>query len=563
MPASLRENRPVLLLIVAIGLPLLVLFALIQRSLSRFDEAAARMLRQASAQLAEALTQQIHGDFTGTFFTLLEQIDHEHVRRVDLAYVRDHIRSRDDVVCFVDGVYVGTAAPQEVHFFPLTVHRTRDAGVVSDARRASLEESTFLWRKVEQFAAVRRTVGFWDEDVGGEQRHVLLHLLYDSQNRRELDAFLGFTVNHARLRDHYFPEVIDEAVARHRSHLADLPAAPVVSVFDADVEVYRSGRSLRQDYEAELEVPFLFLDTRRFREWRDEGLDGLPALRSLRIRTAYDSGSVATLVRQHTRPQRWLWAAMALLAIGGLCLTARATYREVRLARMKLEFFSRLSHDAKTPLANIRLFADTLKSRPNLSPAKARQYYAILSSQAQHLAHRIGGILDMARTEAGVRTYQLEPMDLKATLQCTVDAFAYELDQANFHCELVLPPGDVTIAGNPDALEQLFGNLVDNAMKYSGADRFLRIRLATDNGSARVDVTDHGIGIPAAEQRKIFRKFYRVHHSAGVPHGSGLGLATVAHVARAHKGRVSVSSEPGGGATFTVHLPLYAHGGRP
>jgi signal transduction histidine kinase len=171
------------------------------------------------------------------------------------------------------------------------------------------------------------------------------------------------------------------------------------------------------------------------------------------------------------------------------------------------------------------------------------------------LAHRIEGILDFARIEAGVRTYPMERVDLKAALRSAYESYEYELGHAGFERELVLPAEEVTITGNADALEQLFANLIDNALKYSEDDRALRVTLTVTERVARVDVSDRGIGIPRADQKRIFRKFYRVQRPGGSRTGSGLGLAIVTHIVEAHAGRIHCSSEPGRGATFTIQFP--------
>ncbi|MBI4472111.1 MAG: ATP-binding protein, partial [Acidobacteria bacterium] len=102
-------------------------------------------------------------------------------------------------------------------------------------------------------------------------------------------------------------------------------------------------------------------------------------------------------------------------------------------------------------------------------------------------------------------------------------------------------------------------NLLTNAMKYSGQSRGIELKLLADNGSAVIQVSDHGIGIPIQEQKRIFEKFYRVptpeNHAIS---GTGLGLALVAHIAEAHHGRVEVESSPGKGSTFRIHLPIEA-----
>ena len=556
MPGWLRSNRPILISIVAIGVPLVVLLGLRWRSLDRFDIASGRLMRLASIQLADAVAQQVRRDFTRTHGALLEQLDHEFVRQFDLERIGAFVRSMEDELCFVHGLFVANAHPTSarIYYFPINGHHGPRELRASPAISPDPTFSALLRRKMAYAAALRRSVDFGEFEYAGGRYHVLVHPLYTTRKRvGTVETFMGFTVSYAQLRDHYLPEVIRGVIARYRTQLSELPAAPVVSVIDeGGTEIYLSGRSLQETYKAELQAPVSFVDA-QFLDLRDQPPS--PA-RQLRIRTGYESGTVAALVQYNGQQQRWLWTGTAFLVVTGLVLTLLSTYREVRLARAKLEFLSRLSHDAKTPLANIRLFADTLKARPNLDPAKAQQYYDILSSQAQWLAHRIGGILDMARFEAGIGTYALERVDLKVILQSAFDAYNYELAQAGFDPELALPECEVPVMGNPDGLEQVFGNLIENAVKYSGTDKYLRIALTTANGWARVDVTDRGVGIPPEEQQKIFRKFYRVPQSSGSTHGWGLGLATVAHVVRAHQGNVGVSSTPGRETTFDVQVPL-------
>jgi signal transduction histidine kinase len=558
MWAIFRSNRPVLVSVVAIGIPLLVLLAFQWTTLAESERATERLLRLASAELAEAVARRVRDDFTGTFVLLLEPIERARVRRLDLTQIRDQLRSRDHLPYFVDGVFLGVTrqGAAKTYYFPGSV---QDGGV-SFADATSAETVVFhrglaprIWREAHHATASRQPVSVWAQDEAGARYHVLVQPINDLRDRSRLEAVLGLTVSHRRLRDVYFPGIVTQVVDWHRTSLRELPAAPVVSIFDEQgVEIYRSGRSLERTYESESTVPFTFVDTQRFREWRTRPPTNATYLR---IRTAYDSASVEELVAGRGRNERQLRGVTTLLVLLGLVLTAASTYREVRLARMKLDFLSRLSHDLQTPLANIRLFADTLKSRPDLSPERTQRYHEIVSSHAMRLAHRIEGILDFARIEAGVRTYPMERVDLKAVARSAFDSYEYELAQAGFKRELVLPVEDLTITGNADALEQLFANLIDNAVKYSEHDRALRITLALSENAVRVDVTDKGIGIPRAEQKKIFRKFYRVQRPAGSPTGSGLGLAIVTHIVGAHNGRIHCSSEPGAGTTFTIHFP--------
>jgi signal transduction histidine kinase len=141
--------------------------------------------------------------------------------------------------------------------------------------------------------------------------------------------------------------------------------------------------------------------------------------------------------------------------------------------------------------------------------------------------------------------------------------FEVQLRQSGFAVTFEAPQEPLPpVVFDPDAIAQAFINLLDNAVKYSGSAKEILVRLEQRDGYITISVTDHGIGIPPAEQEKIFEKFYRV--STGLVHdvkGSGLGLSLVKHIVEAHRGEVTVHSEPGQGSTFTIHLPMETNAG--
>jgi len=224
---------------------------------------------------------------------------------------------------------------------------------------------------------------------------------------------------------------------------------------------------------------------------------------------------------------------------------------------MKTEFLSSVSHELKTPLSKILLFAETLQSGRVKRPDKAGEYLEIISGQTRKLARLISGILEFATIEAGVRRYELAEIDLRRVVEAALKSFDYELAQGQFSVETFLPNEEVPVRGSGDGLQQLVENLISNAIKYSRDERYLRVALVVRDGHATIEVSDRGVGIPPHEQRRIFRKFYRGSYAsrAGVT-GSGLGLAIADHVVRAHGGRISVNSVVGQGSTFVVQLPL-------
>jgi two-component system phosphate regulon sensor histidine kinase PhoR len=169
----------------------------------------------------------------------------------------------------------------------------------------------------------------------------------------------------------------------------------------------------------------------------------------------------------------------------------------------------------------------------------------------------VDNILDFARLEAGQTVFRFEAVDLPAIVRETVDDFQPRIEQKGFRVELDLPEGLPPVRGDAVMLQHCVLNLLDNALKYSRTRREVRVSAEARDGVVAVSVTDHGIGIAPADQKRIFEKFVRV--EAGLVHdvkGAGLGLSLVQQIVRAHGGRVELESSPGEGSTFTVLLPL-------
>jgi two-component system phosphate regulon sensor histidine kinase PhoR len=138
-----------------------------------------------------------------------------------------------------------------------------------------------------------------------------------------------------------------------------------------------------------------------------------------------------------------------------------------------------------------------------------------------------------------------------------MEAFRYPLAQRGFKVDVVVAPDLPDVPMDPAAVKQALGNLVENAIKYSGERRRLAVAARAEGNRVAIEVADEGIGIPAVEVERIFEKFYRIGRSETQgSRGSGVGLALVKHIAEAHGGRVSVESRPGEGSRFTLYLPV-------
>jgi signal transduction histidine kinase len=259
--------------------------------------------------------------------------------------------------------------------------------------------------------------------------------------------------------------------------------------------------------------------------------------------------------------RRWFYLVALLLVVSvtlfGAYFVSRDVRRELRLAEMRSRFVSAVSHELKTPLTAIRMFAETLQLRRSSDPETQAEYLDTIVNESERLTRLLNNVLDFSKIERGKKEYRRTPNDLADIVRATAHAMQYPLEQQEFTLNVEVQEGLTSAAVDRDAVEQAILNLLANAMKYSGSSRQIDLRLKGADGHAVIEVEDHGVGIDPAEQKKIFQQFYRVptRDNDGIP-GTGLGLTLVQHIAEGHAGRVTVDSTPGRGSTFAIHLPL-------
>jgi len=269
-------------------------------------------------------------------------------------------------------------------------------------------------------------------------------------------------------------------------------------------------------------------------------------------------GTTLAAMGQHFMHTSFLTlGGLSFLLAGGIFLTYRNVTKEMALARLKSDFVSNVSHELRTPLSLIRLYAETLELGRLTSPEKHQEYYCIIRKESERLTALINNILDFSRIEAGRKEYDFRETDMRELVCNTLESYRYQIEQHGFTLDEKI--GEVPpLRVDREAMARSLVNLVNNALKYSQDRKYIGVKLYRENGSVKLEVVDHGIGIPPNEHQKIFEKFYRVgdplvHNTKG----SGLGLSLVQHIAKAHGGDVGVDSSPGAGSKFTITLPLH------
>jgi signal transduction histidine kinase len=259
--------------------------------------------------------------------------------------------------------------------------------------------------------------------------------------------------------------------------------------------------------------------------------------------------------------QRSFYLVVLLLVLSvtlfGAYLVSRDVRRELGLAELRSRFVSAVSHELKTPLTAIRMFAETLQLGRSSDPEVHAEYLETIVSESERLTRLLNNVLDFSKIERGKKEYRRTSADLAEIVSASARAMQYPLEQQQFTLNVVVQDGLPAANVDRDAIEQAILNLLANAMKYSGDARVIDLELLRANGEALIQVADRGVGIDPEEQPKIFEQFYRVptKDNEGIP-GTGLGLTLVRHIAEGHGGRVTVESTPGEGSTFVFHLPL-------
>jgi len=235
--------------------------------------------------------------------------------------------------------------------------------------------------------------------------------------------------------------------------------------------------------------------------------------------------------------------------------------RQLELAHLKSSFVSNVTHELKTPIALIRLAAETLELRRFSTPEEGQAFLGGIVRETLRLQQLVDNILDFARLEAGRATFRFETVDLLAVVRETVGHFRPRLEQQGFQIEVDLPESLPPVRGDAVMLQHCLLNLLDNALKYSRTHREVKVTAAARGNWVTAAVSDRGIGIAPRDQKRVFEKFVRV--ETGLVHdtkGAGLGLSLVQLIVRAHGGRVELVSSAGEGSTFTLVLPR-AEGG--
>jgi signal transduction histidine kinase len=259
-----------------------------------------------------------------------------------------------------------------------------------------------------------------------------------------------------------------------------------------------------------------------------------------------------------------IYVALSVASVGLILLIlfviAAMTLRRLALAQQKNTMVATVSHELKTPVSSIKLLVDTLLQDSVLRPDRVREYLHLISRENLRLTQLIENVLSFSRIERTKFRIEKHDLDVAALIREAVATFSQQAAITDPELTVEIAPDIPSFRGDAWALNRVILNLLDNAHKFSDPPRQIRVAARVENQSLVISVSDNGIGIREADLEKVFNQFYQADQRLSRNNeGCGLGLSIVKHIVSLHEGAIDVTSKPGVGSTFTVHLPLQQH----
>lgn len=269
-----------------------------------------------------------------------------------------------------------------------------------------------------------------------------------------------------------------------------------------------------------------------------------------------------SLAHQRLRHHTWILVSIASALALALVMATFSVWRELRrehaLVALRNRFVANVSHELKTPLTLIRMYAETLYLHRLKDETRIHDYHRTILREAERLAQMIDNVLDFARLQQKLSVFQLTDMDLGATVEAVLQDYASQLKERGLRLQIRIEEDLPAVAHDRRGVTQILLNLLDNAGKYAGGSGPVQVCLSGDRDWVELRVTDFGPGIPPGERLRVHKAFYRGDQTHPVQ-GSGLGLALVDQIAEAHHAHFILDTPAGGhGVSAIVAFPSYA-----
>ena len=268
-----------------------------------------------------------------------------------------------------------------------------------------------------------------------------------------------------------------------------------------------------------------------------------------------------TLIDEGVREQRSIFAwTLGVTTIGVVCIAGLAVLalrRQLALQELKNTSVATVAHELRTPLASMRMLVDTLREGRYRGEEKLHEYLDLIAQENERLGRLAESFLTFSRLEKSANSLRFEAVSAADIVESVAQQMKGRLSAPGCEFSTELAPDLSKVNADREVIVSALCNLLDNALKYTRSEKRIALKVVAENGGIAFRVSDNGIGIAKDQRAAIFRPFYQSDQRlTRTREGCGLGLAIVQQIVAAHRGKITVQSEPGKGSTFTVWLPL-------
>ncbi len=413
-----------------------------------------------------------------------------------------------------------------------------------------------------------RHAGAWGEDMRGPLSYLAVPITWRGMTTGVLEVAISpgersFGDDDQRLLSLFASQA---AIALENANLYRMMSedqrrtqAMLYSIADGVIAVNNEARVILVNSAAERILnlpPFPYVEQRHVKE-----VIRIPALANLFLRSLNSGKEMAEEIRLEGPERKVLEVETSLIeAEPGDSLGIIAIIRDVttlrELEQAKSDFVSTVSHELRTPLTSIKAYTATLRRRDvDFDEETRQQFLGIIEEETDRLTRLISDLLDVSRIESGRLELKKREFDMVKLAEIVMGKLE---SQSPRHVLTLIPECETArVLADPDKIEQVLVNLLDNAIKYSPRGGEVRVNISRQHRMVRCSVTDPGVGIPPEHLPHVFEKFHRVdNRSTREVYGTGLGLYVSKSIVEAHGGNIWVESEPGKGSTFHFTLPL-------
>lgn len=395
--------------------------------------------------------------------------------------------------------------------------------------------ASVLQARIAKDAAARRQDGVFEIPIGDQLYQVVIRLEYADSYRERLRRAVGFMVNLAWVRQAYFAEITGQV-------------APIVGrgiAMDIQIVDDTGAPVAGQPVTSGVVRPFPLLFAEPLQV-------GSPALRPWAIRVSAGRSAATTWMARGPGFTLLVVAIAALALAASVIMTTRAVAASAALSEMRSNFVSTVTHELKTPLAAIQAIGATFVRGRVLEGPRVAEYAQMLLVETKRLTRLVDNLLAYSRVTDVTEAYSFEPTAAAELVDDALHGFRFQIADGRFEVDVDVPADLPLVLADRTALCFAIDNLIDNALRHAGENRWLGVSAWSDGTSVRIEVRDRGAGIPPDEIATVQRRFVRGRRAKAA--GSGLGLAIVSRIVADHGGTFQLENVAGGGTVARVCL---------